>query len=982
MNKKVLYTLFFLLFTFFKVIAQFEDATIEMGTPTFTDDSFYGHGVCLVDVNKDGWDDVTACTFSNGIIVYENTGSNWIRRTLVTSNGNAKCAVYADYDRDNDLDLFVTFRFGEMRLYRNDGNWSFVDVSAFAGVLGYPLVSTWGATWDDYNKDGWPDIFVVNYDAGMTAFNRLLRNNADGTFTDVASALGVQGGGTFPFMPTFFHANQDNYNDLFVCVDFSPSDRLFLGNSQGSFTNVSNICGLNFSVNNMTSSPGDFDNDGDFDLFLTNTPGNGSYLYKNNGSAVFSNTTATANAAITAWTWGAAWLDYNNDMNLDVAVASQLYNGESSLYLLKGNGVSFQDITPSLFKFVPNSNYAIARGDSDRDGYADIYLNVEDGGYNRLYRNTESGLNSFKVELEGSTSNKEGYGTRLTYFTNGVKRVAQLRCGEQYLAQNSQHLILPTGSNTVIDSLILNWPSGVTDKYFNFQSNKHYHLIESNTSPVQIQTVESEICSGSSTTISSMYNELIDWSSGITSYSITVEDEGVYYGLYKDSRNIYWFTDSVEISFKQTDSVYFSLNPPSCNGQQAGEVCVNNANVFFVQNNNQCLNNLVSGLNEFEISNNGCVENLTVTIPTVSFEVPEFNVMQPSCLNGYVSSVELMSGWSFSGEQLLDSLPQGWNYMEVNLGWCQTEISFEVLNPEIFELEVVATDPLCDDVENFGSIEVQFQDSIQYELLQDGLSIGYNLTGLFDSLSPGSYEINCLNSLGCNYSTSIEINIPQVWDFQESIQHPLCHNDSTGSIVLFSDYDFVSYSLFHGQDTIQSSGFGEFVELPWGEYSVEGITQNGCKVLHFIELNNPSDLLLTVDTMSWDGSFPFTLVSYVENAILPIEYNWSTNCSESFCEFFSSGNVGLEVIDANGCEESWSWSIPLNVENVSTLSMNLNGSFVSFSEDGNVSIYDLLGQILSEGYGRLFYLKGASVYIIRFQQNNGHFNFFKVVGQE
>ena len=981
MNSKFLSILALFLFHCLKGIAQFEDATVEMGTPTYTDDSFYGHGVCFVDVNKDGWDDVTSCTFSSGIIVYENTGSNWIRRTLVPNNGNAKCAVYADYDRDNDLDLFVTYRLGEMRLYRNDGDWSFVDVSASAGVLGFPLVSTWGATWDDYNKDGWPDIFVVNYDAGMTAFNRLLRNNANGTFTDVASEFGVQGGGTFPFMPTFFHANQDNFNDLFVCVDFSPSDRLFLGNSQGGFTNVSNTCGLNFSVNNMTSSPGDFDNDGDFDLFLTNTPGAGSFLYKNNGAAIFSNATSAVNASISAWTWGAAWIDYNNDMNLDIAVASQLYDGESSLYLLKGNGSTFQDVTPSLFKFVPNSNYAIAKGDPDRDGYADVYLNVEDGGYNRFYKNTLNGLNAFKVELEGTLSNKDGYGTRLTYYINGGKRVTQLRSGEQYLSQNSQHLILSTGSSTIVDSLILNWPSGVTDKYFNVQSNKHYHLIENNTSPVQIQAVETEICSGTSTIVSSVNSELILWNTGVTSNTITVDEEGSYNGLFQDSRGIYWFTDSVQISLVQTDSVAYSLTPPQCIGQQTGEVCLSSANVFFLENSNQCLNNLFSGVNELEISNEGCLEIISITVPQVSFEAPVVHVIQPSCLNGYSGSVELHDGWNFAGEQVLDSLSNGLNVLNVNLGWCQTEISFEVLMPEIFELEISPTDPLCIEEGSFGSVEVEVSDSVHYQLFLNDLLLSSNQTGIFDSLYPGSYFLSCINNLGCNYSTTVDINFPPVVDFQASVLNPLCYNDSSGHVVLFSENDFLSYSLIQGADTIQHSNSGEFTNLPWGEYTVQGVNQNGCKVSHIVELINPNDLLLMVDTLAWGGDFPVTLVSTVENATPPILYNWSSDCSLSFCEFYSSGVVGLEIVDANGCIASWSWNIPLHIEDESELTMNLNGSIVNFSEEGNVSIYNVVGELLSEGYGRLFYLKGANAYFIRFARNNGQLHFFKVVVQ-
>lgn len=981
MNRKFSYILSLLLLCCCEGIAQFEDATVEMVIPTYTDDPYYGHGVCFVDINKDGWDDVTCCTFSNGIIAYENTGSSWIRRTIVPNSGNAKCAVYADYDRDNDLDLFVTHRFGEMRLFRNEGNWNFTDVSAESNILGFPIVATWGATWDDFNKDGWPDIFVVNYDSSQNSFNRLLKNNGDGTFTNVANDLNVQGGGTFPFMPTFFHANQDNFNDLFVCVDFSPSDRLFLGNNSGGFNDVSNICGLNFSVNNMTASPGDFDNDGDFDLFMTNTPGNGSYLYKNNGSAIFTNTTSTANANIPAWTWGATWLDYNNDANLDIAVASQLQAGESSLYLLKGNGANFQDVTPSLLKFVPSSNYAIARGDFNRDGYPDLYLNVEDGGYNRLYRNTLSGKNFVKIELEGTVSNMDGYGTRLTYYINGVKRVSQLRSGEQYLSQNSQHLILSMGTANSIDSLIINWPSGALDKYYNVPSNRHYHLIESNTSPIQLELSDSIICPGESVVLSELNGEEILWNTGVLGDSLVVDAEGVYFGYFRDSRGVYWHTDSIEISHVQTDSISYSILPPQCEGLQTAEVCLFGSDVFFVQNENQCMANLPTGISVLEINNEGCLDYLSILIPAPNFAVPEFNLIQPNCLNGYVGSVELSGGWNFSGEQVKDSLQTGLNILEANLGLCQSEISFEVLAPEVFELEVSISNPLCNLESSFGSILVEWQDLVQYELYINDLFHSSNLSGVFDSLLPGSYSLACVNSQGCSYSTSFEIVSPPMLDFQESVVHPLCHNDSTGQIMLSFEDDIILFKLFQGSEIIQSSISGFFSNLPWGVYTVEGINQNGCSVFHQIELSNPSEMFISVDTLAWEGSFPFTLVSNVEYATPPVVYNWTSNCSESSCEIFSSGLIGLEVIDANGCTDSWSWNIPLLIEDVPILTMNLNGFHLNFSEDGTIRIYNVLGEIVSEEYGRMLELKSANAYIVRFERNNGEVRFFKVVTQ-
>jgi hypothetical protein len=971
MNKSLLLFLCYLLVAILSK-AQFIDATIEMGTPTITDDPWYGHGVCLVDVNKDGWDDVTCCTYANGIYVYEKTTLGWTRRNIVPPLGNAKCAVWGDYDRDGDFDLFVTYRFANMRLFRNDGNWVFTDVSISAGLSGFPVVATWGACWEDYNRDGWLDLFVVNYDAAANSFNRCLRNNGDGTFTDVASTLGLQGGGTFPFMPCFFKANHDSYNDLMVCVDFQPSDRLFFGNAMGTFTDVSNTCGLNFSVNNMTSSPGDFDLDGDFDLFITNTPGVGSFMYLNNGSGFFSNSPSYVAANINAWTWGASWLDYNNDRNLDIVVASQSSNGLSSLYLLRNNVGAFQDITPDILKFVPNSNYAVCKGDVNRDGYPDIFLNVEDGGYNRLYINTQSENNFVKLEFEGVQSNLNGFGTYLEAYVDGVKIINQLRGGEQYLSQNSQHLIIPLKLSQQIDSLIVKWPSGQIDRYYNIPKNKHYHLVEGNTSPIQLIGTNQIFCEGSSAIVAAANGQNVAWNSGQTSTAIQLTTTSIAFGIQADSRNIYWFTDSIQVQSVIAQSVQFEITPPSCFSDSLAQVCLTSESVSFLGETNPCRSDLSSGQHDFVVLNNGCVDTLNVEIPSIEIPLIDFEVEQPSCLNNNLGRVQIVDSiWSFSANQVAENLTPGSYQFQVFFGWCESEISAQIQSAELFSVQVETTHPNCFNNPNTGSITLISDSLTWYTLLYETDTIYQGLENQFDSLPGGVYSLISENQLGCLESQQIQLEIPNQWWIEASVNPVACAGDSSGSVELVVNGNSSALDIL----LTSESGFDlntnslSISNLPVGLYSVSCRDTIGCMVSTNFEISEPAPLICQIDSSNWIGAFPFELAVLASGGTPPYTYQWSNACADSSCMVVESGEISIIVADSNGCSDQLSWFAPTSVEEVEQIPFTISAYTLSLMTPRWIKIYNLTGQVLFEGYTNEYVFKNQGIYFLSIEKS-------------
>lgn len=979
MNKSLLV----IFFSFISIVskAQFIDATIEMGTPTITDDPWYGHGVCLVDVNQDGWDDVTACTYSNGIYVYENTITGWVRRNIVTSQGNAKCAVWGDYDRDGDLDLFVTHRFGNMRLYRNDGNWVFTDVSILSGLSGFPSVATWGACWEDYNRDGWLDLFVVNYDAAANSFNRCLRNNGDGTFTDVASILGVQGGGTFPFMPTFFKANHDAYNDLMICVDFQPSDRLFLGNAMGTFSDVSNTCGLNFSVNNMTSSPGDFDRDGDFDLFITNTPGVGSFMYLNNGSGIFSNSPSYVGANINAWTWGACWLDYNNDRNLDLVAASQSTNGLSSLYLLRNNVGSFQDITPDLLKFVPNSNYSVCKGDVNRDGYPDLYLNVEDGGYNRLFVNTQNGNNYVKFEFEGVVSNLNGFGTYFEAYVDGSKIIHQLRGGEQYLSQNSQHLIIPLKLSQQLDSLIVSWPSGQIDRYYNIPKNKHYHLVEGNTSPIQLIGTNQIFCEGSSATVASANGQNVVWNSGQTSTAIQLNTTSLAFGIQADSRGIYWFTDSIYVQSVIADSVQFEVTPPTCFSDSLAQICLISETVSFQGATQPCLSNLTAGLHEFVLLNNGCVDTLNVEIPSVEIPLIDFEIEQPACTNNYLGRVQIVDSiWSFSANEVIENLIPGTYQFQVFSGWCESEILAEIQSAEPFGVQVETTHPNCFNNPNSGAISVISDSLTWYTLMLEADTIYQGFENVFDSLPGGFYSLISENQLGCAESQQIQLEIPTQWWVEASVTPVACAGDSSGAVELVVTGNSSALDIL----LTSESGFDlntnslSISNLPVGMYSVSCRDTIGCLVSTNFEISEPAPLICQIDSSNWIGAFPFELVVLASGGTPPYTYQWPNACIDSSCIVFESGEISIVVTDSNGCSNQLDWFVPTRVNEIEQTPFAISGYTLNLFAPRWIKIYNLTGQVLFEGYTNQYVFKNQGIYFLNLEKSFVGKGVFKV----
>ena len=433
---------------------------------------------------------------------------------LGDSSWSMGCAA-ADYDGDGDLDLYVT-NYGPNRLYQNRGDGSFADVADLAGVDD----SRWstGAAWADYDGDGDLDLYLANFiefdpqaqsgDAaksclwhGVEVFlgpeayrgeqDVLFRNRGDGTFEDVSRELGTRGeiayGG---FTALFCDFDDDRWPDLFVADDSTPN--LYYRNETGkSFRDVSAPSGASRNADGevqagMGVAVGDFDSDGDFDLFVTHFADDHNTLYRNEGGRFFTDVSYMAGVAdisISSVGWGAGFYDFDHDGDEDLFVANghvypvvDLHDlgtryAQRNLVLENANG-RFSDVTgragPGLA--VEKVSRGAAFGDYDSDGDVDILVqNVDDRP--TLLRNDGRQGNWLTVSVRSDGPNRFGVGARLTLEADGRVQVREIVSGSSFLSMSQLEAHFGLAGAAAVDRLEVRWPGGQVREFADLPVN-------------------------------------------------------------------------------------------------------------------------------------------------------------------------------------------------------------------------------------------------------------------------------------------------------------------------------------------------------------------------------------------------------------------------------------------------------------------------------------------------------------------------------
>ncbi len=460
---------------------EFTDISVQAGVA----DDGLGKGVAFADINNDGLVDIYISNKGGANKLYLNNGNGVY--SDVTSQAGAGIdhpgftmgSVFGDYDNDGCADLYLAtggqYEIEANRLFKGNCDGTFVDVTAKAGV-GIKAF-TYSASFVDFDNDGKLDIYCANY--GVGAKNVLFRNNGDGTFSDVTDRAGV-GDPSWSWMGVWADVNGDNYADLYVVNGRYPvgePNRLYLNNRNGTFTEASKASGVDDPNWGLGAAFADIDNDGDLDLFVSNYVG-ANKLFLNDGSGKFADVSAQIKTDHEGWGKGPTFGDIDHDGDLD------LYEGDcklaNQLYLNDGKGsfVNVADSQPQL-KCETVRTKGTAFADIDNDGDLDLYV-VNWGAPNKLYENKQNDRNWLKVKLTGTVSNRDAFGAKVKVFAAGQSKLLamrELRSSNGFCAQEPAVLHFGLDAGKAYDLRVV-FPRGIEVKVAGVKAGQTLAVVE------------------------------------------------------------------------------------------------------------------------------------------------------------------------------------------------------------------------------------------------------------------------------------------------------------------------------------------------------------------------------------------------------------------------------------------------------------------------------------------------------------------------
>jgi len=398
---------------------------------------------------------------------YRNDGAgNFTKLTngpIVTEVDMSFVGAWGDYNNDGHLDLFVANSLqANNDLYRNNGDGTFAKITS--GSIVNDGGESGSGAWADYDNDGWLDMIVGNL--GERKF--LYHNNGNGTFARVFQSVVVTNVGA-TYNVSWADYDNDGDLDLFVTGDFPGASRnsLYRNDGNGSFTGITQGSLVEEFTFHVVGVWGDYDNDGDLDLFVTNVQGP-SFLFQNSGDGTFRKVTTGEIVSDSGESLGAAWGDYDNDGYLDLFVCRGRYNAQNNrLWHNNGNG-TFTRITEGPVVNDGGHSFGCDWGDYDNDGFLDLFVaNAEHTEKNFLYRNDGNSNSWFKLKLVGTVSNRAAIGAKVRVKTrsNGTDlwQMREITCGGN-LGGKGLIAQFGLGSAATIETVRIEWPSGTVQE--------------------------------------------------------------------------------------------------------------------------------------------------------------------------------------------------------------------------------------------------------------------------------------------------------------------------------------------------------------------------------------------------------------------------------------------------------------------------------------------------------------------------------------
>jgi hypothetical protein len=540
------YTLFFV-FTLATVSGtlhgqiSFTDQTALLQNPNFTS----GVALAIADMNGDGLDDIVRLNETKMLsIEYQAAAgqpfANYTFGNVYTGNEGAWAIAVGDVNNDGFCDIFTGGRYNGVKVLTATGNGATYLPQTMPG----PSIFTQGANFADINNDGWLDVFSCHDDGE----SRIWANNGAGGFVeaddwiDMATVPASDNSGNYGSIWTDF--DNDGDLDLYIAkcrigVD-DPNDprrinALFVNDGQNNFTEAAAEYGLKIKWQSWTADFNDIDNDGDLDCLVTNHDYN-LQLLENDGSGHFTDISEAAGIAISGGYIQGIMRDFDNDGFIDIVTAAPAY-------LFHNNGDRTFTQMPSPFGTA--NLRSLSAGDLNHDGFIDLYAayqcnyNTPCGVPDKIWMNSGNSNHFLGVKLQGAQSNRMGIGARLEIHGSWGVQVREVRSGESYGIMNSLTQHFGLGQDSIVEYLVVRWPSGQVDVVKNPAVNQFLTVEEGSTCSLAGFEVEVDglpvICDSGSVTLAAPAGYEYLWSNGAVSQTITVSEAGNFSLLIVDS---------------------------------------------------------------------------------------------------------------------------------------------------------------------------------------------------------------------------------------------------------------------------------------------------------------------------------------------------------------------------------------------------------------------------------------------------------------
>jgi hypothetical protein len=495
-----------------------------------------GPGVAFVDYDNDGWVDIFMVNSGESEFYQPKTP---IRNALYKNNRDGTftdvtekagvaggrefgmgCAI-ADFDNDGYPDILVT-AYGRCTLYRNNGDGTFSDVTAKAG-LAAPGWTT-SAVWFDYDNDGKLDLFLCSFVQFSLKHNvfcgdnklgknfyciprvfkptpsLLYRNNGDGTFTEVSAGTDINKALGKALGVVATDINGDGLMDLFVAND-TVQNFLFANRGKGKWEEIALVAEVGFSANGTPRSgmgvdAADINGDGRQDLFVANVDQEMFSLYRNDGNEAFSDVAAAngvAQATRLLSGWGLKFFDYDNDGLVDLLLAnghpddmiesySQQVRYKEPLLLFHHDGTKLANVSkqsgPVFGKSFPARGLAV--GDYTNDGRLDVLIGNNGEAPVLLKNHAGEGNHWIGLRLQGTSCNRDAIGATISWSVNGTVRRRLKANGGSYLSSHDMREVLGLGPASTVDWVEVKWPppSGRVERFTDVPADRYVTIVE------------------------------------------------------------------------------------------------------------------------------------------------------------------------------------------------------------------------------------------------------------------------------------------------------------------------------------------------------------------------------------------------------------------------------------------------------------------------------------------------------------------------